>query len=138
VPVGLGTDGGCSNNRVSVLDEMRMCALLQKVAKVDGQAIDAEAVWEMGTSGGGALLGLPVGRIAPGYRCDLVSLDLDDPSLWPSQALAKNVVYALSSRAIRDVVVDGDVVVRDGHLTQVPQAEIQQRVAEITRTWTRD
>ena len=29
---GLGTDGGCSNNRVSVLDEMRTAALLQKVA----------------------------------------------------------------------------------------------------------
>jgi len=30
VRVGLGTDGGCSNNRVSVFDEMRMAALLQK------------------------------------------------------------------------------------------------------------
>ena len=33
VRIGLGTDGGCSNNRVSVLDEMRTCALLQKVAR---------------------------------------------------------------------------------------------------------
>ena len=29
--VALGTDGGCSNSRVSVFDEMRACALLQKV-----------------------------------------------------------------------------------------------------------
>jgi 5-methylthioadenosine/S-adenosylhomocysteine deaminase len=42
VRVGLGTDGGCSNNRVSVFDEMRMAALLQKVHRTDGQAIDAE------------------------------------------------------------------------------------------------
>ena len=52
-------------------------------------------------------------RIAPGYRCDLVALDLDDPSLWPAQALEKNVVYALSPRAITDVVVDGQEVVVD-------------------------
>jgi 5-methylthioadenosine/S-adenosylhomocysteine deaminase len=135
VRVGLGTDGGCSNNRVSVLDEMRTCALLQKVARTDGQAITAEAVLAMGTTLGGAVLDLPVGRVAEGYRCDLVAVDLDDPSLWPSQALAKNVVYALSSRAVTDVVVDAEVVVADRRLTQVPQAEIQRRVSELTRTW---
>jgi 5-methylthioadenosine/S-adenosylhomocysteine deaminase len=138
VRIGLGTDGGCSNNRVSVLDEMRTCALLQKVARTDGQAISAEACLAMGTSGGGAVLGLPVGRIAPGYRCDLVAVDLDDPSLWPAQALAKNVVYALSSRAVTDVVVDAEVTVADRRLTQVPLAEIQERVTELTRTWQRE
>lgn len=138
VRIGLGTDGGCSNNRVSVLDEMRTCALLQKVARTDGQAIDAEACLAMGTSGGADALALPVGRIAPGYRCDLVGLDLDDPSLWPVQALAKNVVYALSPRAVREVVVDADVVVADGRLVNVPLAEIQARVLETTRDWHRD
>jgi 5-methylthioadenosine/S-adenosylhomocysteine deaminase len=138
VRIGLGTDGGCSNNRVSVLDEMRSCALLQKVARTDGQAIDAEACLAMGTAGGGAVLGLPVGRIAPGYRCDLVTVDLDDPSLWPAQALVKNLVYALSSRAIRDVVVDAEVVVADGRLTQVPLDEIQRRVSQLTGSWRRD
>lgn len=138
VRVGLGTDGGCSNNRVSVLDEMRMAALLQKVSRTDGQAIAAEACLAMGTAGGGEVLGLPVGRIAPGYRCDLVGLDLDDPSLWPTQALAKNVVYALSSRAIRQVVVDGDTVVADGRLTHVPLEEIRERVLDLTRDWRRD
>lgn len=137
VRVGLGTDGGCSNNRVSVLDEMRACALLQKVARTDGQAITAEACFAMGTADGAALLGLPVGRIAPGYRCDLVALDLADPSLWPEQALEKNVVYALSSRAITDVMVDGHVVVRDRHLTRVDQDEIHRRVRIVTSSWTR-
>ncbi|MCE9571670.1 MAG: amidohydrolase family protein [Deltaproteobacteria bacterium] len=137
VRVGLGTDGGCSNNRVSVLDEMRACALLQKVARTDGQAIGAEDCFAMGTAAGGEILGLPVGRIAVGYRCDLVALDLSDPSLWPEQALEKNVVYALSSRAITDVVVDGEVVVRDRHLTRVAQDEIHRRVRTVTSSWTR-
>jgi len=131
VRIGLGTDGGCSNNRVSVFDEMRTCALLQKVARTDGQAIDADACLAMGTAGGGEVLGLPVGRIAPGYRADLVALDLDDPSLWPEQALEKNAVYALSPRAITDVVVDGDIVVEGGRLCHVTHEEIQSRVRAI-------
>jgi 5-methylthioadenosine/S-adenosylhomocysteine deaminase len=138
VPIGLGTDGGCSNNRVSVFDEMRMCALLQKVARTDGQAITAEAVWRMGTTGGARLLDLPVGDLAPGLRCDLVAVDLDDPSLWPEQALAKNLVYALSSRAVTDVVVDGEVVVADRRLTRVPLDEIQDRVRHLTSDWGRE
>jgi 5-methylthioadenosine/S-adenosylhomocysteine deaminase len=137
VRVALGTDGGCSNNRVSVLDEVRMTALLQKVARHDGQAITAEDCFTMGTRLGGEVLGLPVGRVAPGYRADLVALDLHDPSLWPVQALAKNVVYSLSSRAIRDVMVDGEMVVRDRQLVRVEREEIESRVRSLTNGWGR-
>jgi 5-methylthioadenosine/S-adenosylhomocysteine deaminase len=136
--VALGTDGGCSNSRVSVFDEMRACALLQKVSKVDGQAIDAETCFRMGTAWGGEVLGLPVGRIATGCRADLVFVDLDDPSLWPEQSLDKNVVYSLSARAITDVFVDGQAVVRDRSLVKVELAEVKRRVRELTRDWTRD
>jgi 5-methylthioadenosine/S-adenosylhomocysteine deaminase len=138
VAVGLGTDGGCSNNRVSVFDEMRMCALLQKVARTDGQAIDAEDCLAMGTELGGVILGLPVGRLAPGYRADLVFVDLADPSLWPVQGLVKNAVYSLSSRAITDVVVDGDIVVERSQLTRVDLNEIRARVRRLTGDWSRD
>ncbi|MBI4509831.1 MAG: amidohydrolase [Deltaproteobacteria bacterium] len=137
VPVALGTDGGCSNSRVSVFDEMRACALLQKVHRLDGQAISAEECFRLGTVLGGSVLGLPVGRIEPGYRADFVALDLGDPSLWPEQSLAKNVVYSLSSRAVRDVMVDGKMVVRDGELLTVPMREIRERVKALTSDWRR-
>jgi 5-methylthioadenosine/S-adenosylhomocysteine deaminase len=137
VRVGLGTDGGCSNNRVSVFDEMRAAALLQKVHRTDGQAIDAETCFALGTRTAGQVLRLPVGRISPGFRCDLVALDMDDPSLWPAQALEKNVVYALSSRAITDVVVDGLEVVSARRLCNVQLDEIQARVRDLTRDWVR-
>ena len=42
VRIGLGTDGGCTNNRLSVFEEMRMAALLQKVRHLDGTRITAE------------------------------------------------------------------------------------------------
>ena len=138
VRVALGTDGGCSNNRVSVLDEMRTAALLQKVARTDGQAIDAAACFAMGTELGGRVLDLPIGRIAPGFRADLVAVDLRDPSLWPTQALANNVVYALSSRAITDVVVDGRIVVENRRLARVDLQEIEARVLSLTGDWRRE
>jgi 5-methylthioadenosine/S-adenosylhomocysteine deaminase len=144
VRVGLGTDGGCSNSRVSVFDEMRACALLQKVARAlagandAGQAIDAETVFAMGTRGGGQILGLPVGELRVGQRADIVAVDLDDPSLWPEQSLAKNVVYSMSARAVTDVFVEGEPIVRDRRLVRVSLDEIKERVRALTHDWRRD
>lgn len=138
IRVALGTDGGCSNSRVSVYDEMRACALLQKVHRLDGQAISAEECLAMGTQGGGEVLDLPVGRLAPGCRADLVAVDLGEPSLWPRQSLAKNVVYSMTARAVTDVVVDGELVVADRALVRVPLAEIKDRVHALTHDWRRD
>ena len=114
---------------------MRAAALLQKVHRTDGQAISAETCFALGTRTAGAVLRLPIGRIAPGYRCDLVAIDLDDPSMWPVQALEKNIVYSLSPRAVTDVVVDGQEVVAARRLCHVDLDEIQARVRDVTRDW---
>src|SRR5487761_2160078 len=66
VTIGLGSGGGCSNDRVSVFDEMRMCALLQKVTHLDSRVLPADDAFRMGTAGGADTLGLPAGRIAAG------------------------------------------------------------------------
>ncbi len=137
VRIGLGTDGGCSNSRVSVLDEMRSCALLQKVHRLDGQALAAERAFHFGTAGGADALGLPLGRLAVGERADFICVDLDDPSLWPEQSLAKNVVYSLSARAVTDAFVDGEPILRDRRLTRVDLAGVQARVRALTGGWRR-
>jgi 5-methylthioadenosine/S-adenosylhomocysteine deaminase len=135
VPVALGTDGGCTNSRLSIFEEMRMAALLQKVTHLDGAAFSAEEAFRLGTAGGGEVLGLPVGEIAPGQYGDLVALDLGHPSLHPPNALMKNVVYALSPQAITDVWVHGRRVVQDGRITTVDEAELLGEVRALTREW---
>jgi 5-methylthioadenosine/S-adenosylhomocysteine deaminase len=135
VNVALGTDGGCSNNRTSLFDEMRTCALLQKVRALDGAAISAEQVFAMGTSGGATALRLPIGAIAAGRRADLVALDLRDISLHPTNRLLKQIVYSMDPRAVSHVWVDGRLVYADGDLARLPLAEITGRVRALTRDW---
>jgi 5-methylthioadenosine/S-adenosylhomocysteine deaminase len=135
VEVALGTDGGCSNSRVSVFDEMRAAALLQKVRHRNGTALDAGTVFRMGTRGGASLLDLPVGALAPGRLADLVAIDLDDLSTLPHLDLLKNVVYSVEPTAIRDVMVDGTWVVREGTLLTQSARDIARRVAALTADW---
>jgi len=137
VRIGLGSDGGCSNNRVSVFDEMRMCALLQKVTHLSSEVIPAEAAFAMGTAGSAETLDIPAGRIAPGHYADFVLLDMDDPSLQPPWSYEKNVVYAMTPHAIREMVVGGETVFRDGQLARVGWDEVLGGLREVTKDWPR-
>jgi 5-methylthioadenosine/S-adenosylhomocysteine deaminase len=134
--IGLGTDGGCTNNRLSVFEEMRMAALLQKVRHLDGTRLPAEAALAMGTRGGAGLLGLDAGAIEPGRLADLVAVDLAHPSLHPRANLVKSVVYAMSPQAITDVWVHGRRAVRAQRLCTLDQDALLERVRALTRDWT--
>ena len=135
VRVGLGTDGGCTNNRLSIFEEMRMTSLLQRVRLLDGAAVDAVTVFGLGTRSGAEILGLDAGVIAPGRLADLVAVDLEDASLHPPTDLLKSVVYAMSPRAVTDVWVHGSRVVDGGRLTGVDAGRLLGRVRELTRQW---
>jgi 5-methylthioadenosine/S-adenosylhomocysteine deaminase len=135
IPVALGTDGGCTNSRQSVFEEMRMGALLSKAILADASAVSAEDVLIAGTARGGEVLGLPVGRIAADHAADLVVLDLDALSLQPDATASKQVVYAMQPGAIKRVIVGGETVVEDGRLTRIDHREITAKVAEVTTGW---
>ncbi len=57
------------------------------------------------------------GRIVPGAPADLVVLDQPLPTPITADTLAGHWVFGLSARAVRDVLVAGRVVVREGRLT---------------------
>ncbi|MFC2075205.1 amidohydrolase family protein, partial [Bdellovibrionota bacterium] len=136
ITIALGTDGACSNNRTSIIDEMRMTALLQKVKHLDAAVCTADQVFEMGTKNGGTVLGLPVGELEVGNAADFVTLLLDDLSLQPPQHLKSNIVYASTPQAIKDVFVAGRRVVHNGKLESVRESEITEKVQELTKEWT--
>jgi 5-methylthioadenosine/S-adenosylhomocysteine deaminase len=136
VRVGLGTDGGCANNRLSVFDEMRTCALLQRVRLLDGAAFPAETAFDLGTRSAAEILRLDAGAVAAGRLADLVAVDLGHPSLHPRTDLLKSVVYAMSHQAVTDVWVHGRRVVEAGRLTTVSEDDLLARVAALTRGWT--
>jgi 5-methylthioadenosine/S-adenosylhomocysteine deaminase len=137
IPVCLGTDGGCTNSRQSVFDDMRMASLLAKAVAADANVLRAEDVLIAGTARGGEVLRLPVGRIAPDHAADLVVLDLDALSLQPRATADKQIVYAMQPDAISRVIVGGETIVQGGRLTRVDEAEIVAKVNEVTSGWPR-
>ena len=118
IPVLLGTDGGCTNDRHSIFDDMRMAALLQKVRMTDSSVIDADTVFRMGTAQASRSLGLNSGRLLPGEMFDAVTARLDDPSLLPGPVTVGHLVYAMADTAIQTVYVGGERVIHQGQPTR--------------------
>lgn len=131
--VGLGTDSALDNNTLSIFHEMKTAALLHKSAAGDPRALTARDVIEMATVNGGAITEWPIGQLAPGYCADFVVLDLDDPALVPDDRLESHVVYSLADRAIRDVWVAGQPIVRERRLTGLDTEMFTRRVREASR-----
>lgn len=134
--ISLGTDGGCSNNRASIIEEMRMTSLLQKVKFHNSTVTTAEQVFEMGTMNGGTNLGISVGRLEAGHFADFAVIDLENLSMQPRQNAAKNLVYAMQPDAIRAVYAGGREIFAGGEIIQIPERAIVEKIRHTTTDWT--
>lgn len=123
--VGLGTDDTNTNSNVSIFTEMRHAALLAKVTNLDAGALTAEKALEMATIDGARAIGLgaEIGSIEAGKRADVILLDTDRPHWYPRYSLASVLVYQAHSDDVRDVVIDGRVVMLDRALSFLPPDE---------------
>ena len=120
VRVGLGVDGSASNDAGNLVAEARMAMLLQRVAR-GADAMSAREALEMATLGGAQVLGRKdCGALAVGKRADVAIWDMrgvEAAGSWDPVAL-----LLAGPMRVRDLVVEGRVVVRDGVLTTLDLA----------------
>ncbi len=125
ITIGLGTDGAASNNDLCVLGEAQTVSKVHKAVWKDPTAMDANTVIRMATRDGAKAIGLPqCGHIAKGACADIITVDLMRPHMVPMYNLPSQIIYAMEASDVRDVVVDGKVVVRAGRLVNADQMEI--------------
>ncbi len=124
--LGLGTDGAASNNDLDMFEEMLTAALLSKHATGDPTNAPAAAVLEMATLGGARALGMEdrIGSLEAGKRADLVVVGLDHARVVPVYDPVSHLVYAAKGADVRQVVVEGRVLLDDGRVTTLREAEV--------------
>lgn len=117
---GLGTD---SNIVVDPPEELRWLHYGQRLAR-ERRSLELDApgtslgtlFWQRALAGGAQALGQPIGGIAPGNQADLVVLDDEHAALLGRRddLALDSLVFASARGAVRDVMVGGRWVVRDG------------------------
>ena len=138
IAVGIGTDGPLSTFACDVLEEARTATMLARVLSGDAAAITTDEALAMATRMGAAALGLEddIGSLEVGKKADVAVLDLDHPRFRPLLVdgpypnLPGLLLFTAGGRDVRDVVVDGHVVVRDRRLQTLDQHEIMEAVQE--------
>ena len=114
------------------MEEMNLAADLQKVATMDPQVLPAEQAVEMATILGAkvACLEHEIGSLEAGKRADFITLRLDRPHAVPMYNVYSQIVYALKGSDVRDVVVNGRNIVRDGRSLTLNEAQIEAKAVE--------
>jgi 5-methylthioadenosine/S-adenosylhomocysteine deaminase len=133
INVGLGPDGPAgSNNDFNMFEEMDLAAKLQKVTTLDPQALPATTALEMATIRGARALGLDkeIGSLETGKRADMIEVRLDRPNAVPLYDAISQMVYALKGEDVRDVMVNGRAVVRDGKSLTLDEGAILAKAEE--------
>jgi 5-methylthioadenosine/S-adenosylhomocysteine deaminase len=131
VNVALGADGAASNNRLDAWEELRLTALLARFR--DGPtAVSAIEAFEIATLGGARALGLDadIGSIELGKVADLAILDLRGAHAAGPDDVYTQLVFSAHARDVRTVVVGGRVLVRDGQLTELDEADVVSEAAK--------
>jgi 5-methylthioadenosine/S-adenosylhomocysteine deaminase len=87
----------------------------------------------MATNGGAAALGMSqvLGSLEPGKKADLIVIDLNQPHLTPMYEPCSHLVYAARGADVRDVIIDGSVVMRERQLLDIDEQEVMVKVREI-------
>ena len=136
VSVGLGTDGASSNDSQNMFETLKAAALLQRPVTPMAEWPTALQTLAMCWDGGAKALRQPIGRIAAGYRADLVLLRPGELRLAPKEQIANQLVYAELGRSVETVLIEGEVVLKDRRLTRVDAPAIHadaQRLVD--RIW---
>lgn len=133
IPVALGTDGPVSSNDLDMWTAMRFAGLLQRGLHMDPVLTPAHDIVRMATTVGAEALGLGdrVGRLAEGYRADLILIDLDRPHLTPMYDVYGHLVYTVGRDDVRSVMIDGRWVLRDRTLQTIDEAAVLSDMTDL-------
>lgn len=108
----LGTDGAASNNSLSMIDEMKLAALLAKSQGDSPRAGRAADMVSAATAASARAFGIDAGRIEVGALADVVLLDLRHPTMSARYDSTADLVYAADSSVVDTVICDGRVLMR--------------------------
>ena len=132
VNVGIGTDGSNSSDNQNMFEATRLAAYVSRVTSHDVSSwVGAGEALAMASAGGARAMGFEklIGRILPGYKADLVFLDLSDLAYVPLNDARNQIVYADDGASVRHVMIGGRFVLEDGRFTTIDLDRLRGEVA---------
>lgn len=134
----LGTDGMTADMRA----EMRAMGLSQKAASKDPRTLDFNQIHSISLLNNAALaeqfFGLPLGVLKSGAAGDVIIVDYRPPTPMTENNFMGHLLFGIINASVQTTIVHGRVLMEDGKLTTLDEAEIAARAREISpKVWQR-
>ena len=127
---GLGTDGYINN----FFEVMRGAFLIHKAYRKDPQVMTGKEVFEMATVNGAKSIGRSdLGVIEIGARADIITIELDTPTPVTEHNLYDQLILYRNPQNVKNVIVDGKLVKRNGLLIGIDIDEIKEDLRKTTQ-----
>ena len=129
VNVGIGTDSVTCSDNLNMYESMRLAAMSSRVQGPDtARWLSAEDCFLQATEASARALGFErIGRLAPGYKADIVFLDLASINWIPYGDPTNRIVHLEDGTSVDSVMVGGRFAVRGRRLVHVDLATLKTR-----------
>jgi 5-methylthioadenosine/S-adenosylhomocysteine deaminase len=124
VTIALGTDGASSNDSQNMFETIKQAAIVHRINTTSDTWPSATDVLRWCWQGGATAMGRKLGRIAPAFEADLVLLEPGQLERAPKDIVAQQLVFGELGSSVNTVIIDGDVVLRNGEFTVLDEAAI--------------
>jgi 5-methylthioadenosine/S-adenosylhomocysteine deaminase len=127
INVSMGSDGCGVTFTCSMLQTLKFGAGIGRIRTTQYQDWPTAAeIFNAATMGGARALGREheLGRVAPGFKADLVLYRKSSMGLVPLNAPVRQLVHGESGSGIDTVVVDGHLVMQGGRLMRVDEEKL--------------
>ena len=131
ITVGLGSDVAAYYN-FSMMEQMRLACLLQKVYRCDPHAMGHEKAFAMGTWMGAQALGMDyTGKLAKGMKADILLLSTNHLAFSPMNDLISQIVYSAFPSAVDTTICDGRILMRERKVVVANSHTVVQKAREL-------
>ncbi len=134
VNLGIGTDGASCSDNQNMYEAMRLASLVSKVQGPDWQQwLGTDETLLAATEGSARALGLhkQIGKIVPGYKADIVFLDLHHINWIPTNDPVNAIVHIEDGTGVHSVMIGGRMIVADRKLLTVDLPKLAAKVAAV-------
>lgn len=130
IRVGLGTDSVASNNRLDLLGEANLCALVQRAAEKNFNEPTVAQMLRLMTIDGARALNLEdkIGSLEIGKQADVIAIDLSATHHAPLPDPAAAILFSAASSDVRLTMVAGCVLFADGEIKSLDEGRVASAV----------
>ena len=133
INVSIGTDSSASNNRLDILEELRMAALLGKGINQKPEILDSNVILKLATYNAAKSMnkGKLIGSIELKKKADIVAINLDSIFSQPVYKPLTSLLYNGNQGGVDYVWINGTLKLNEGQLENIDL----DKLTNIAKSW---